>query len=130
VYPLALLEAAVLVIDAVTTQDVAALARAGLAALIVGAGWFLLAFAAGDGVGLGDMPVSHPHSRAAWVLGWTAMMRARLITVLLVVVTAAVAVPDRTYAAARCRSRSGERWSWPACSCAGFSRRATLLQEG
>jgi hypothetical protein len=59
------------------------------------------------------------------------MMRAWLVRVLLVVVRAAVvAVPDRTCAAARCRSRSGERWSWPACSCAGFSRRATLLQEG
>jgi hypothetical protein len=44
VYPLALLEAAVLVIDAVTPHDVAALARAGLAALIVGSGWFLLPF--------------------------------------------------------------------------------------
>jgi prepilin signal peptidase PulO-like enzyme (type II secretory pathway) len=47
VYPLALLEAAVLTAAAVTTHDAAALARAGLAALIVGIGWFLLAFAAG-----------------------------------------------------------------------------------
>lgn len=58
VYPLALLEAAVLVVTSLTTHDVTALARAGLAALIVGAGWFLLAFVAGGGVGLGDVRVA------------------------------------------------------------------------
>jgi hypothetical protein len=80
VYPLALLEAAVLVIDAVTTHDVAALARAGLAALIVGAGWFLLPFAAGGGVGLGDTRVATLTAGLLGWLGWTAMMRAQLIT--------------------------------------------------
>jgi leader peptidase (prepilin peptidase)/N-methyltransferase len=89
VYPLALLEAAVLVV-AVATHDAAALARAGLAGLIVGIGWFLLAFAAGGGVGLGDVRVATLTAGLLGWLGWTDVMRAQLVTVLLIVVTAAV----------------------------------------
>jgi leader peptidase (prepilin peptidase)/N-methyltransferase len=97
VYPLALLEAAVLTAAAVTTHDAAALARAGLAALIVGIGWFLLAFAAGGGVGLGDVRVATLTAGLLGWLGWTTVMRAQLVTVLLIVVTpgvVAVARPD------------------------------------
>ena len=95
VYPLALLEAAVLILAAVTTHDLAALARAGLAALIVGAGWFLLAFAAGGGVGLGDVRVATLTAALLGWLGWTAVMRAQLVTVLLIVVTAAIVAVAR-----------------------------------
>lgn len=95
VYPLALIEAAVLLVASVATHDAAALARAGLAALAVGLGWFLLAFAAGGGVGLGDVRVA---ALTAWLLGWlgwTAVMRAQLVTVLLIVLTAAVVAVAR-----------------------------------
>lgn len=92
VYPLALIEAAVLVVASVTTHDAAALARAGLAALIVGIGWFRLAFAAGGGVGLRVVRVA---TLAAGLLGWTAVMRAQILTVLLIVATAAVVAVAR-----------------------------------
>lgn len=97
VYPLALLEAGVLAVAALSTHDVAALARAGLAAFVVGAGWFILAFAAGGGVGLGDVRVATLTAGLLGWLGWTAVMRAQLVTVLLIVVTAgvvALARPD------------------------------------
>ena len=95
VYPLALIEAAVLVVASVATHDAAALARAGLAALIVGIGWFLLAFAAGGGVGLGDVRVATLTAGLLGWLGWTTVMRAQLVTVLLIVVTAAVVAVAR-----------------------------------
>ena len=95
VYPLALLEAAVLTAAAATTHDAAALARAGLAALIVGIGWFLLAFAAGGGIGLGDVRVATLTAGLLGWLGWTAVVRAQLLTVLLIVVTAAVVAVAR-----------------------------------
>ena len=95
VYPLALLEAAVLVVAAITTHDFAALIRAGLAALIVGTGWFLLAFAAGGGVGLGDVRLAALTAALLGWLGWTAVMRAQLVAVLLIVVTAAVVAVAR-----------------------------------
>jgi leader peptidase (prepilin peptidase)/N-methyltransferase len=97
VYPRALLEAAVLVVASVAMHDAAALARAGLAALIVGIGCFLLAFAAGGGVGLEDVRVATLSAGLLGWLGWTTVMRAQLVTVLLIVVTAgvvAVARPD------------------------------------
>ncbi len=97
VYPLASLEAAVLVVAAINTHDFAALVRAGLAALIVGAGWFLLAFAAGGGVGLGDVRLATLTAALLGWLGWPTVMRAQLVVVLLVVVTAvvvAIARPD------------------------------------
>jgi leader peptidase (prepilin peptidase)/N-methyltransferase len=95
VYPLALLEAAVLTAAAATTHDAAALARAGLAALILGIGWFLLAFAAGGGIGLGDVRVATLTAGLLGWLGWTAVMRAQLVTVVLIVVTAAVVAVAR-----------------------------------
>ena len=95
VYPLAVIEAAVLVVVSVATQDAAALARAGLAALIVGIGWFLLAFAAGGGVGLGDVRVAALTAGLLGWLGWTAVMRAQILTVLLIVATAAVVAVAR-----------------------------------
>jgi leader peptidase (prepilin peptidase)/N-methyltransferase len=95
VYPLALIEAAVLVVVSVATHDAAALARAGLAALIVGIGWFLLAFAAGGGVGLGDVRVATLTAGLLGWLGWTAVMRAQILTVLLIVATAAVVAVAR-----------------------------------
>jgi leader peptidase (prepilin peptidase)/N-methyltransferase len=95
VYPLALLEAAVLTAAAATTHDAAALARAGLAALIVGIGWFLLAFAAGGGVGLGDVRLATLTAGLLGWLGWTTVMRAQLVTVLLIVATAAVVAVAR-----------------------------------
>ena len=95
VYLIALLEAAVLVIAAATTHEVAALVRAGLAALIVGAGWFLIAFAAGGGIGLGDVRVATLTAALLGWLGWTAVIRAQLLVVLLIVVTAAVVAVAR-----------------------------------
>jgi leader peptidase (prepilin peptidase)/N-methyltransferase len=95
VYPLALLEAAVLTAAAVTTHDAAPLARAGLAALIVGIGWFLLAFAAGGGVGLGDVRLATLTAGLLGWLGWRTVMRAQLVTVMLIVVTAAVVAVAR-----------------------------------
>lgn len=95
VYPLALFEAAVLTAAAVTTHDAAALARAGLAALIVGIGWFLVAFAAGGGVGLGDVRLATLTAGLLGWLGWTTVMRAQLVTVVLIVVTAAVVAVAR-----------------------------------
>jgi leader peptidase (prepilin peptidase)/N-methyltransferase len=95
VYPLAVIEAAVLVVASITTHDAAALSRAGLAALIVGTAWFLLAFAAGGGVGLGDVRVATLTAGLLGWLGWTTVMRAQLVTVLLIVVTAAVVAVAR-----------------------------------
>lgn len=95
VYPLAVIEAAVLVVASITTHDAAALSRAGLAALVVGTGWFLLAFAAGGGVGLGDVRVATLTAGLLGWLGWTTVMRAQLVTVLLIVVTAAVVAVAR-----------------------------------
>ena len=94
-YPLAVIEAAVFVVASITTHDAAALSRAGLAALVVGTGWFLLAFAAGGGVGLGDVRVATLTAGLLGWLGWTTVMRAQLVTVLLVVVTAAVVAVAR-----------------------------------
>lgn len=97
VYPLTLLEAAAFAVTAITTRDGAALARAGLAALVVGAGWFLIAFAANGGVGLGDVRVATLTAGLLGWLGWTPVIRGQLVAVLLIVVTAvigAVARPD------------------------------------
>ena len=97
VHPLSLLEAAVLSIAADATDDGVALVRAALAALIVGAGWFLLAFAAGGGVGLGDVRVATLTAALLGWLGWTAVIRAQLMAAVLIVATAlvvAVARPD------------------------------------
>jgi len=95
VYPLAVIEAAVLVVASITTHDAAALSRAGLAALVVGTGWFLLAVAADGGVGLGDVRVATLTAGLLGWLGWTTVMRAQLVTVLLIVVTAAVVAVAR-----------------------------------
>lgn len=89
VYPLAVIEAVVLVVASITTHDAAALSRAGLAALVVGTGWFLLAFAADGGVGLGDVRVATLTAGLLGWLGWTTVMRAQLVTVVLIGVTAA-----------------------------------------
>jgi leader peptidase (prepilin peptidase) / N-methyltransferase len=94
VYPLAVIEAAVLVVASITTHDAAALSGASLAALVVGTGWFLPAFAA-DGVGLGDVRVATLTAGLLGWLGWTTVMRAQLVTVVLIGVTAAVVAVAR-----------------------------------
>jgi leader peptidase (prepilin peptidase)/N-methyltransferase len=90
VYPLALLEAIVLVAATVSTHDFAGLVRAGLAVLVVGAGWFLLAFAAGGGIGLGDVRLAALLAGLLGWLGWAALMRAQIAIIVLVMVTATV----------------------------------------
>lgn len=84
-----------LVVASIATHDAAPLSRAGLAALVVGTGWFLLAFVAGGGVGLGDVSVATLTAGLLGWLGWTTVMRAQLVTALLIGVTAAVVAVAR-----------------------------------
>ncbi len=88
-----------------------------LAALVVGTGSFLFAFAAGGGVGLGDVRVA---TFTAGLLGWlgrTTVMRAQLVTILLIVVTAAVvAVARPDLRGRKMPVRSDQLSCWPACS--------------
>lgn len=90
VYPLAVLEFAALAATAMRTHNLAALGRAGLAALIVGAVWFALAFAAAGSIGLGDVRVAALTSGLLGWVSWAAVVRAQALTVGLVLVTAAV----------------------------------------
>jgi leader peptidase (prepilin peptidase) / N-methyltransferase len=58
-------------------------------------GWFLLAFVAGGGVGLGDVRLATLTAGLLGWLGWPTVMRAQLGAVLPIVVTAVVVTVSR-----------------------------------
>ena len=68
VYPLAAAVFAVLVLAAVLAGEPDGLLRAVLAGVLLGGGWFTVAFIAPPAVGLGDVRVA---ALAAGLLGWT-----------------------------------------------------------
>ena len=91
VYPLAALEAAVLVVSAVVDGDPHRLVRSAIAAAVLGAGWFVLAFIAGGGIGLGDVRVAAMTGALLGWLGWSQVLHGQLAAVVLAVATAGVA---------------------------------------
>lgn len=90
VYPLAAAELLVLLAASAGDGDYGALTRAVVAAAIAAAGWFTLAFAAGGGIGLGDVRLAALTSgMLAWV-SWSALVRGQLSIVVLTLMTAVV----------------------------------------
>ena len=101
VYPLAAAILATLAATAALTGEPDRLLRAVLAAAVVGAGWFAVAFLAPSTMGLGDVRVA---ALAAGLLGWTswsAVFTGQLATWGLAVVTAGVLVATRPRARGR-----------------------------
>jgi leader peptidase (prepilin peptidase)/N-methyltransferase len=90
VYPLAAVIFAALAATAAVTGEPDRLLRAVLAAAVVGAGWFAVAFLAPSAMGLGDVRVA---ALAAGLLGWTswsAVVTGQIATWGLAVVTAGI----------------------------------------
>ena len=121
VYPLAAVVLVALGVSAAVTGEPERLLRAILAAAVVGAVWFAVAFTAPSAMGLGDVRVA---ALAAGLLGWTswsAVLAGQLAAFGLAAVTAANPGHHRaTHAVARCRSRwdprsSPGRSSRPGC---------------
>ena len=89
-YPLAALEAVVLIVTAVVDADPHRLVRAAIAAAVLGAGWFVLAFVAGGGIGLGDVRTAAMTGALLGWLGWPQVLHGQLVAVALAAVTAGV----------------------------------------
>ncbi|MCW2525282.1 MAG: peptidase prepilin type [Pseudonocardiales bacterium] len=97
VYSLSLVEAVALLFASVADDDPAPLIRAAAAVLIIGACWLIFAFAAGGGLGLGDVRLAALTAGLLGWLGWTAVMRAQVLAVVLIAASAvvvAVAIPE------------------------------------
>ena len=98
VYPLTAVVFAALGVSAVLAGEPERLLRAFLAAVVVGAVWFAVAFTAPSGMGLGDVRVA---ALAAALLGWTswsAVLAGQLAAFGLAVVTAAILAITRPQA--------------------------------
>ena len=78
VHPLAAVVAVVLVGTAAVTGDWPALARAVLAAVLVGALWFVVAFVSPAAVGMGDIRVAALTAGLLGWLGWPAVLLGQL----------------------------------------------------
>ena len=125
VYPLAAVVFAALGVSAVLAGEPERLLRAVLAAAVVGAVWFAVAFIAPSAMGLGDVRVA---ALAAGLLGWTswsAVLAGQLAAFGLAAVTAAILAVTRPHAlVGPCRSRwdprsSSARSSRPGCRRSG-----------
>ena len=121
VYPLAAAVLVALAVTAAVAGEPDRLLRAVLAAAVVGAGWFAVAFLAPSAMGLGDVRVA---ALAAGLLGWTswsAVLAGQLAAFGLAAVTAGSSPrPDPASVAGQCRSRwdrrsSSARSSRPGC---------------
>ena len=88
VYPLAGLELVAFVAAAVTDSGLDRSIRAMIAAAVIGAGWFVLAFIAGGGIGLGDVRVAAMSGMLLGWAGWPQVLRGQLLVVVLAIATA------------------------------------------
>jgi leader peptidase (prepilin peptidase)/N-methyltransferase len=89
-YPLAAAILVALAVTAALTGDTDRFLRAVIAAAVVGAGWFAIAFLAPSAMGLGDVRVA---ALAAGLLGWTswpAVLAGQFAAFALAVVTAGI----------------------------------------
>ena len=89
-YPLALAVTAVLTVSAVADRDAAALRDAVVAALIVAGGYLAIRFMAPSSLGQGDVRLAALAAAMVGPLGWPAVVKAQVLTVLLTAVTAVV----------------------------------------
>ena len=90
VYPLAAVILVALGVSAAVTSEPERLLRATLAASVVGAAWFAVAFTAPSAMGLGDVRVA---ALTAGLLGWTswsALLTGQLAALFLAAVTAGI----------------------------------------
>jgi leader peptidase (prepilin peptidase)/N-methyltransferase len=84
---------AVLVITGVCSGEADRLLRAGAAAAVVGAGWFLVVFAVPSAIGLGDVRLFTVTAGLLGWAGWSAVLTGQLVAFLFAGVTAlAIAV--------------------------------------
>jgi len=89
-YPLAAAVGAALVGSAVLAADPADLARAGLAAAVVGGGYLAVRFVSPAALGQGDVRTAALAGAVAGSTGWAAVGQAQLLTAVLGGVTAVV----------------------------------------
>lgn len=82
-YPTGAAVGAVLIATGLTAGEYHRLARAGLAVLIVGTAWLLLAFLAGGDIGLGDVRLAALTAAPLGWAGWSTLVTAQLVLVLL-----------------------------------------------
>lgn len=95
VYPLAAVISPVLGVTAAVTGAWLDLLRAGLAALLVGALWFLVAFVSPAAVGMGDIRVAALTAALLGSIGWPAVLLGQLLVSILGVLTAAAMLAAR-----------------------------------
>jgi leader peptidase (prepilin peptidase)/N-methyltransferase len=89
-YPLGLAVAITLVITSALTGEYTRLARAGIAVVLLGAAWFVLAFLAAGEVGLGDVRLAAVTAAPLGWAGWTELAHAQLILLAAAVASAVV----------------------------------------
>lgn len=90
VYPLATAVAAALGATAIATGKPESLLRAVIAAAVVGAGWFTVAFVSPTAMGLGDVRVASLTAGLLGWMGWTAVLAGQILALGIATLTAGV----------------------------------------